>query len=173
MAEETKNTTQQVDLQLATMVLHVILTTMQMAEMLEMGMQPVQEFPMDPLVQEEEKGLGDYIEAGQLEKVMEPQEQDQKIPSEVRMNKHHMVQDHQLAMGTVLSIVMEGCQDIEKGKEEDNNIITLYQKQRMKTALVTHESYNGYLLSIYQFLLFTCTSKLEISKLVFIVLNTI
>ena len=145
MAEETKNTTQQVDLQLATMVLHVILTTMQMAEMLEMGMQPVQEIPMDPLVQEEEKGLGDYIKAGQLEKVMEPQEQDQ------------------LAMGTVLSMVMEGCQDIEKGKEEDNNIITLYQKQRMKTALVTHESYYGYLLSIYQFLLFTCTSKLEIS----------
>ena len=145
MAEETKNTTQQVDLQLATMVLHVILTTMQMAEMLEMGMQPVQEIPMDPLVQEEEQGLGDYIKAGQLEKVMEPQEQDQ------------------LAMGTVLSMVMEGCQDIEKGKEEDNNIITLYQKQRMKTALVTHESYHGYLLSIYQFLLFTCTSKLEIS----------
>ena len=126
MAEETKNTIQQVDLQLATMVLHVILTTMQMAEMLEMGMQPVQEIPMDPLVQEEEKGLGDYIEAGQLEKVMEPQEQDQKIPSEVRMNKHHMVQDHQLAMGTLLSMVTEGCQDIEKGKEEGNNIITLY-----------------------------------------------
>ena len=60
-------------------------------------------------------------------------------------------------------MVMEGCQDIEKGKEEDNNIITLYRKQRMKTALVTHESYPGYLLSIYQFLLFTCTSKLEIS----------